>query len=135
MIKIMFVNDIMFVNVRIIDIFLTGPLQLNISYYVKHIWLKLFLISTGIMTIIYNLHNYLYLDIKKISKPWPILRYFVTNNGKSQYHRLYNVFIMYPIFLYALSSTKNIPDILRVLFFCEIIIGTIFNLFNYIKLR
>ena len=132
----MFSNIIMidYFNVRIIDIFLTGPLQINISLYIKQFLLKLFLISTGIMTIIYNFHNYLYLDIKKLSKPWPILRYFVTNNGKSQYHRLYNVFIMYPIFFYALISNKNIPTILQILFFIEIIIGVIFNLFNYIKL-
>jgi len=114
-------------SIRLLDIFLTGPIQLIVAYYVKNIYLRLFMIITGIGTILYNLHNYLYLDINKISKPLEILRSFVTINGKTQYHRVYNIAIMYPIFYY-IYRTVYLPNWIQYIFVIEIIIGTLYNL-------
>ena len=60
-------------KVRLIDIFITGPLQIIISNYIKTSpLLRYFMLTTGILNIIYNGHNFLLFD-SILKKPLPIL--------------------------------------------------------------
>ncbi len=120
--------------IRLIDIFIIGPIQLLVGYYTKNFYLKWFMYITGINTILYNLSNYLYVYQKVIEKPFFIYQMFTHPiHGKFQIHRLYNVFVMYPIFFY-IYLTQDIPDIIRFIFLIEIIIGLAFNSYNFYKL-
>jgi len=118
-------------KVRLLDVLGLGPIQIAVSTYVKQPWLKCFMLVTGISTIIYNLHNFLYFHTDVLNKPNPIFKGFVDPlNGKFQNHRLYNILIMYPLFLLAYNSTK-LPTTLKYLFLLDIIIGTIYNSYHY----
>ena len=67
-----------------------------------HGFLKYFMLLTGICNIIYN--------------------------G----HRIYNLIIMYPIFLY-IALYKNLPLYVYILLLCDIILGFIYNLYYFLK--
>ena len=82
-------------NIRLVDVFITGPLQIYVSTFLKNI---------------------------------------ITEDGKTQIHRLYNLFIMYPIFLYIILNFK-LPTHLQLIFFINIVTGFIFNLYNFIVIR
>lgn len=119
-------------KVRLIDVFVTGPLQIIISSYITTSpLLCYFMLMTGIINIIYNGHNFLLFE-SIIKKPLPILNKFVhIKHGKYQLHRLYNLIIMYPIFIYILLNIV-MPIELRMLLFVNIVIGFFYNLFYYI---
>ena len=119
-------------KVRLIDVFVTGPLQIIISSYITTSpLLCYFMLMTGIINIIYNGHNFLLFE-SIIKKPLPILNKFVhIKHGKYQLHRLYNLIIMYPIFIYVLLNIV-MPIELRILLFVNIVIGFLYNLFYYI---
>lgn len=121
------------INVRIIDVFVTGPLQIYISLLIKNVFLKYFMLLTGILNILFNGYVFL-LENRIIKRKHRYLKYVITKNGKTQIHRVYNLTIMYPIFLYILLHFK-IPTFIQFAFSLNIIIGFIYNLYNFILLR
>lgn len=122
------------INTRLIDVFLTGPLQIYISTFVKTPFLKYFMLITGLINIIFNGHNYLLMEKRIIKKPVYVLQPFISKNGKYQIHRLYNLLIMYPIFLYIALYIK-LPYYLRFLFVCNIIFGSLYNLYYFLNIQ
>ena len=118
---------------RLGDVLITGPLQIYVSTFIKHsLFLRYFMLLTGILNIIYNGHNLLLFN-KLIKNPVSVFKPFVhLKNGKHQIHRLYNILITYPIFAYILFTVK-LPDIISILFFTDIIVGFLFNLYFFIK--
>ena len=121
-------------NVRLLDVFVLGPLQLLISTYVKNKALKYFIFIIGICNIIYNGHNYIYLDLGLMKQPLSILEFSVNKiHGKTQVQRLFNVLIMYPIFMYIYQTTI-MPKWVSSAFLLQIILGFIYNLKNFINI-
>ena len=124
------------VNTRLIDVFLSGPLQILISSYIKNVYFKYYILIVCISNIIYNGHNYLLFD-EKIKSPYLPLPIFKTlidpKHGKTQMHRIYNLIIMYPIFTYIVLFTK-LPHILTILYTINIIIGFFYNLYYFVVL-
>lgn len=120
-------------NVRLIDVFITGPLQIYISTFLKILFFKYFMLVTGILNISFNGYIFL-LKSNYIKKLHPFLKLFISENGKYQIHRFYNLSIMYPIFLYIILNFK-LPLYLRVIFCINIIFGFSFNLYNFISIR
>lgn len=118
-------------SLRLFDVFLTGPLQIYVGAHVNdNLILRVCMVGCGVMTILYNLHNAMYIDTRLLRS-----NYFgsFTNprNGKTQLHRMYNLIVMYPIFYYVY---KTYPTKVSVLFLLEIVVGFLFNLYNFIKL-
>lgn len=91
------------------------------------------MLITGVLNITFNGYVFL-LKSKYIKKKHPYLKHIITENGKTQIHRLYNLFIMYPIFLYILFNFK-LPPYLQLVFFINITIGFIFNLYNFMLIK
>ena len=119
-------------KIRLIDVFITGPLQIYISTFLKNIFFKYFMLITGVLNITFNGYVYL-LKSKYIKKKHPYLKHIITENGKTQIHRFYNLLVMYPIFLYILLNFK-LPPYLQLVFLINIIIGFIFNLYNFVSI-
>jgi hypothetical protein len=121
-------------EVRLIDVFVTGPLQIYVSTFIpdSHLFLKYFMMATGILNILYNGHNYLFFN-NTLKDPIFIFKPFISSTGKNQIHRIYNLFIMYPLFFYILLNF-NLPKNIYFLFLINIIIGFIFNLYNYLTI-
>lgn len=116
-------------HTRLLDVFYIGPIHLLVSKYVDNDLLKLFMIYTGLGTIIYNGHNYLYIDRGVMDKSMiPLVH---DTQGKYQIHRLFNVLIMYPVFNYIYNTTE-IPQPLKKLFRINMILGFLFNLYYLI---
>lgn len=123
----------MFNTGRLLDVFLLGPIQIMVGLNVKkNVYLRAFMIITGIMNILYNGHNYLYfegvIDVADIFD-----KVVDRIHGKIQIHRLYNILIMYPLFIYTYRTIK-LPIWLKTLFFWDIVIGYILNSVYFIKL-
>lgn len=117
---------------RILDVFLLGPLKLSLIFYVKDINLKIILFIIGILTIIFNAHNFFIYDVKYFKKPWNIFKPFIKKNtGKTQYVRLLNLLIMYPILIY-ISMNIQLPHNLKTLLDLNNILGFLYNLMNFI---
>ena len=116
-------------DIRIADVLISGPLQIYVSTYL-HGFLKYFMLLTGICNIIYNGHNYLTLN--NYIQPNYFIKQFVSKNGKYKIHRIYNLIIMYPIFLY-IALYKNLPLYVYILLLCDIILGFIYNLYYFLK--
>ena len=116
-------------DVRIVDVFISGPLQIYVSTFLKG-FLKWFMLITGIMNIIYNGHNVLFFNnyIKNYIKP------ITTVHGKTQIHRIYNIIIMYPIFLYIILYCK-LPRYIIILLLINMIVGFSYNLYYLYKYR
>jgi hypothetical protein len=92
------------------------------------------MLITGILNIIFNGHNFLLFN-SLIKRPLPIIKQFVhVKDGKTQLHRLYNLIIMYPIFIYVLLNIV-MPIELRILLLTNIVIGFVYILVHYIKLN
>ena len=120
---------------RLMDVFMTGPLQIIVSTYItRSALLRYFMLMTGLLNIIYNGHNFLLFE-SILKKPLPILNKFIhLKNGKHQLHRLYNLIIMYPVFTYVLL-TIAMPFELRIMLFINIVIGFLYNLYYYITIQ
>ena len=122
-------------TIRLFDVFVSGPLQIIISTYITRSSLSLlryFMLITGILNIIYNGHNFLLFD-SILKQPLPILNKFIhLKHGKFQLHRLYNLIIMYPIFIYVLLNI-GMPFELRILLLINIVSGFLYNLFYFIN--
>ena len=116
-------------DVRIVDVFISGPLQIYVSTFLKG-FLKWFMLITGIMNILYNGHNVLFFNnyIKNYIKP------ITTVHGKTQIHRIYNIIIMYPIFLYIILYCK-LPRYIIILLLINMIVGFSYNLYYLYKYR
>lgn len=119
--------------IRLYDVFISGPLYIVLSLYtLRHnTLLGLFVLLTGIMTIVFNLHNWLLIDKQKINK---ILPWTDPKQGKYQFHRLFNLLIMYPLLFYSNMITKEKPCWLTVVLYLMIIIGFIFNLYWFVRI-
>jgi len=118
------------INIRLIDIFFIGPLDLLISKYVENKFLKYFMIYTGVTNILYNGFNYLYLEQNIIDKNY--LGILVDKkHGKTQIHRLYNLLIMYPLMIQVYRTTK-LPKLLKKYLKINIILGFLYNLYYFI---
>ena len=117
------------ISTRLIDVFLDGPFQIYVGTIIQNKFLKFFMIYTGISNILFNGHNYLCIDLKKICIEYggyhPVM-------GKYQIHRLYNLLIMYPIFYFA-SQQPELPQSVRLLLLLNIIIGFLYNLYYFIQ--
>jgi hypothetical protein len=116
---------------RLLDVYITGPLQIYMGLHIQdNPTLRFFMILTGICTILYNLHNYLYINKQSLTTNY---YGFLTHSlhGKRQLHRLYNILVMYPIFYIVY---QRYPTPLSILFLLNIIIGWIYNTTNFIKL-
>lgn len=122
-------------ELRLLDVFITGPLQIIVSTYItRSPLLRYFMLITGTLNILYNGHNFLLFD-SRLKQPLPVLNKFIhLKNGKYQIHRLYNLTIMYPVFIYVLS-TIVMPIELRILLLINIVIGFLYNLYYYINIR
>jgi hypothetical protein len=119
---------------RLMDVFITGPLQIIVSNYITRLELRYFMLITGLLNIIYNGHNFLLFE-SVLKKPLPILNKFIhLKNGKHQLHRLYNLIIMYPVFTYVLLNIA-MPFELRILLLINIVIGFLYNLYYYITIK
>ena len=120
---------------RTIDVFITGPLQISISFYVKNTFLKYFMLITGIINILYNGHNYLLFNMKLLKTPVNLFKPFIDlKYGKKYLHRLYNLVLMYPIFFYIILN-YHLPIYLRIMFIINIIIGVIYNLYYFLVIN
>lgn len=119
-------------DMRLIDVFVLGPLQIYVSTFIKSGGFKYFMLLTGIINILFNGQNYLL--TKRYIKTPLILNPFISKNGKHQLHRIYNLLIMYPIFLYIVLN-YNLPPYLRMLFFFNIFLGFFINLYNYVDIQ
>ena len=120
-------------KVRLFDVFFSGPLQIIVSNYIRSSTLRYFMLFTGILNIIYNGHNFLLFN-STLKQPLPVLNKFIhLQNGKFQLHRLYNLIIMYPIFIYVLFNIV-MPFELRILLLINIVVGFVYNLFYYLTL-
>jgi hypothetical protein len=119
---------------RLMDVFMSGPLQIIVSTYItRSALLRYFMLITGILNILYNGHNFLFFE-SILKKPLPILNKFIhLKNGKHQLHRLYNLIIMYPVFTYVLL-TIAMPFELRIMLLINIVIGFFYNLYYYITI-
>lgn len=117
-------------NVRLIDVFILGPFQILVGISLKRKDLKAFFVLVGFFNILYNLHNYLYFDKKVL--PSPIMPIDMASRGKTQIHRLYNILVMYPIMAYTLS-TQRLPKYLQVFLVLDVVIGTLYNLYYFLK--
>ncbi len=122
-------------NVRLADVFMSGPLQILVSSYItRSPLLSYFMLITGIMTIVFNGHNFLLFN-STIKQPLPLISPFVhLQNGKTQIHRLYNLTIMYPVFIYVLLNIP-MPIELSILLLINIVIGFTYNSYYYIRYR
>jgi hypothetical protein len=122
-------------KIRLIDVFITGPLQIIVSTYItRSSSLRYFMLITGILNILYNGHNFLFFE-SVLKKPLPILNKFIhLKNGKHQLHRLYNLIIMYPVFTYVLLNIA-MPFELRILLLIDIVIGFFYNLYYYLTIQ
>lgn len=115
-------------NARLYDVFISGPIYIYFSYWITetgNYFLTVFVLLTGIMTILFNLHNYLLINRKELQKP--ILPWTDPKEGKYQIHRVYNLFVMYPLLLYANIITPNKPRWLTVVLYLMIFIGILFQ--------
>ena len=118
---------------RELDVLISGPLYLFASQWVKNRVLKTFVLAVGFGTIIYNLHNYLYIDARILKHS--LLPSSLVNPrwGKTQLHRLYNICIMYPILFYIYKNI-SVPVYLHLILYTQLGVGFIYNLINYLKL-
>ena len=128
--KLINLNKLWRNELRLIDVFFLGPLQIVISTYIPNIFFKNFILITGILNILFNGHNFLLIN-KTIKNPILFFKPFINKIGKSQLHRLYNLIVMYPIFLYSLLFYK-LPYYLYNLFLLNIVIGFLFNLYFFV---
>lgn len=115
---------------RLVDVFLTGPLQVYMGTRVRDVMLlRTFMVVTGVLTIAYNLHNYLYLEQGVIRNQLGALTHPV--HGKRQWHRAYNLVVMYPVFYYVYV---HYPSNVSFPFLINIILGFAYNLYNFVKI-
>lgn len=118
-------------NARLFDVFLTGPVRIYLSYFISNKYLRNYLFIEGILVILYNGYNYLRFQ-KGFSLPIPILNnYTDREKGKPQLQRLFNLFIMYYLHVYIMSTNYFTNKQLS-LFLLITISGFIYNLYNYI---
>ena len=116
---------------RLYDVFFSGLIYIYFSTFINNWPLKTYVFLIGFLNILYNGHNYLLLDKKILDRS--LIPKMVTEHGKTQWHRIYNLLIMYPLLAYANEITMK-PKLftygLRVMIF----LGFSVNLFNFCKI-
>ena len=125
-------NKNIFDNSRLYDVFISGPIYIYFSLYIENYILFIYIFLTGLGTIVFNLHNYLLIDKKKINKSY--IPWVDHKRGKYQIHRLYNLGIMYPILFYANYITIKKPKWLTIVLYIMIFVGFFFNLYWFITI-
>ena len=127
------VDQINFYNARLFDVFLTGPLRIYLSQFVKNEQQKRFLLIWGIMNILFNGYNYLHYDEKSLTIPINVINtYNDPIKGKPQLHRLFLLLVMYPMDIHILL-TNDFDTIPRILYTLMIIFGFIYNAYNFVN--
>jgi len=131
-------------NSRLADVFLIGPITVLFSFFVKEEWLSLFILFSGILTIVYNGINWANINtnsqLKWIPESWR-KNFIHPIRGKTQLVRLLNLLIMYPLFIYAFwivtkrmtGKTCITQKIVVVLFGIFAILGFLYNLKNFLS--
>lgn len=120
------------INPRLLDIFITGPFRIYISKYIKSYFLKLYILTEGIFVIAFNLYTYLHINKNITLLPYKIINsYSNKKRGKPQIHRLFNIFVMYPIHVYILY-TNQFTSFQFILFLIITFTGFVYNTYNYI---
>ena len=66
--KLINLNKLWRNELRLIDVFFLGPLQIVVSTYIPNIFFKYFILITGILNILFNGHNFLLIN-KTIKNP------------------------------------------------------------------
>lgn len=121
----------MILSARLLDL-ISGPIHLLVAKYINNDeLLRLYMVFTGVTAILFNMHNYLYINAKILKKP--LISIIDKKEGKTQVHRVYNLFVMYPIFMYIYRNYE-LPELLRTAFLFDIIIGFLYNLLCFIKI-
>lgn len=119
---------------RLYDVLFSGPIYIYFSTFIPNSksFLKLFVFLTGIFAIIYNGHNWLFIEKRWLQRP--LLPNFLIDfqYGKTQPHRLFNLIVMYPILLWSNFITKK-PLWLTYLLYSIIALGILGNFYYYVS--
>ena len=127
--------------IRLLDILVIGPINVLFAFTVKEKWLALVTLVIGILTILYNFVNlctfHFGIRFDLVLPKWLKKLFWHDTNGKTQFLRLINLTIMYPLLI--LAYLKSYPGNwmmqftkYTMLFF--IISGFIYNLENFLIL-
>jgi hypothetical protein len=122
-----------FLNTRLVDTFILGPFQMYIAlkYINNNPLLKWYLFGVGLFSFIWNTHNYFYIDTEFVNQSYmPAVH---RQHGKYQIHRVYNLLIMYPVYIYVLNNYSLSPFTYTCLM-VNIIVGIVFNLYHYLNI-
>jgi len=116
-------------DLKLYDVLLSGPMYFYFSTFITHPFLKFFAQFVGVTTILYNGHNML---LKKgVFKKSLITSLLVESSESAQktnFHRLYNLLLMYPLLFYSNYTTES-P--IKYIIYMMIIGGFIVNYYNF----
>ena len=126
--------------IRLADIFIIGPITILMSQYIKNDYLKMFVLVSGILTILYNLINFLRFTfyIEPSYLPFSLQSWFHPIHGKTQTQREINLYLMYPLFILSLFNLEKIPkhkQWIKTLFVLFLFGGVIYNLKYYLEIQ
>lgn len=123
------------ISIRLLDVFLVGPLEIYTSCFIKNKLLRLYLLLNGILVILFNGYNYLHFEKKFSVINIKVLdKYSDPITGKPQCHRFILLSLLYPIHLYIiLTEYKNIPMPLLTIFTAHLVISFTYNYYNFVK--
>lgn len=113
---------------RLLDVFVLGPFQIYIGTRLNNPFLNFSMILIGVSSILFNGHNFLCIDYGKCFVNYP----YHSEMGKHQWHRLYNLLIMYPL-MYYVSQQNELSESNRQLLLLNIVIGYVYNLYYYVQ--
>ena len=118
---------------RLVDLFILAPMQFMVSSYIKRDWVRWTMRSIGILNFMFNLHNYLHIDLEAFEDPLALFAPFMTKErGKIQLVRLFNLVVMYPFFCYV-AMTTEMPRWLLLLLILDIVGGFAYNLYWFMQ--
>lgn len=119
---------------RLYDILFAGPIRFYFAAFVQTPLLQVFATGTALLTILYNLQNYLIIERQDVLHENALFPSH-PQHGKLQAHRAFNLLVMYPLELYmAVADTPQLPTPMRLLWIVMIVCGFTYNLHNYVKL-
>ena len=119
-------------SVRLLDVFVSGPIRILVSRYIKNENMKRYLFLEGLLVILFNAYNYLYFEKNYKYNIKFLNNYSDKIKGKPQIHRLLLLTIMYPNHINIIMKEK-IPKNLRTIFIINLILGFSYNLYNFVK--
>ena len=130
--------------VRCVDIFVLGPINVLFAFTVENKLLAWATLITGFLTIFYNSANlcrFLYKFTPKLFEvipKWCRTLFWDNQHGKTQFLRLINLLVMYPLLVYAYTKSKPKG---KLLMFTKqsmglfIVLGFLYNLWYFISLK